>query len=107
MNNNDAPVNTRPVRVWLIPCSNTVLGWSVAERVLLQDDIVVIARGPRAQELVDRFPHTCSIVDIDSGNQPLCQSAVASVVLKWKRIDMVLKCVFAIYFEFFTNKSYF
>jgi NADP-dependent 3-hydroxy acid dehydrogenase YdfG len=96
MNNHDpqdAPVNKRPVRVWLIPCFNTNLGRAVAETVLSQGDIAVIGSSSKSNELVSKFPETCSIVDIDSANQALCQSAVASAVLKWNRIDIVLRYV--------------
>lgn len=94
MNNHDSqepPVNKRAVHVWLIPCSDTILGHSIAERVLQQGDIAVIKTSSKASELLCKYPETCSMVDIDSSNLGLCQSAVASAVLKWERIDIVLR----------------
>ncbi|KAK9379885.1 uncharacterized protein V2V93DRAFT_372588 [Kockiozyma suomiensis] len=85
-------------QIWLISDAASALGRELAHDVLAKGHLVALGCKPDAiQQVTAAFVPTYSdarvlVCELDPRNRPLCQSALAEILIKWSRLDVVVVC---------------
>ncbi|KAK9371337.1 hypothetical protein V1509DRAFT_614369 [Lipomyces kononenkoae] len=90
-------VNVLIPQIWLITDCGSVLGRALAVEALLKGHYVAAACKKEmvsslTELLQPQFGDRLLVIEMDPRNKPLCQSAVALLLMKWKRLDIVVSC---------------
>ncbi|KAK9493577.1 hypothetical protein V1508DRAFT_415170 [Lipomyces doorenjongii] len=90
-------VNGFVPQVWLITDCSSALGRELAIKTLLKGHYVAAACKVEtissvSELLKPKFGDRVLVLDMDPRNKPLCQSSLARILMRWKRLDIVVNC---------------
>ncbi|KAK9239029.1 hypothetical protein V1525DRAFT_373731 [Lipomyces kononenkoae] len=90
-------VNVFMPQIWLISDCGSALGRCLAVEALLKGHYVAAAcKKEMVSSLIEllqpQFGDRVLVIEMDPRNKPLCESAVALLLMRWKRLDIVVSC---------------